>query len=43
MKNKPCSTCDTLKRIDLMVKNNGALQCASCYTGKQLTRKDKKQ
>ena len=42
MKTKPCVTCGTLKRIDLMVKNNEALKCVSCYTGKLLTRKDTK-
>ncbi len=43
MKTKPCVTCGTLKRIDLMVKNNDALKCVSCYTGKLLTHKEKKQ
>jgi hypothetical protein len=41
---QPCNTCGTLKRIDLMVKNNEALKCVSCYTGKKkTTRKEKKQ
>ena len=37
-----CSNCGILKPRELLAKNDEALQCASCYTGKKkATRKDK--
>ena len=40
---KPCTSCGILKARELMVNDDEALQCVSCYTGKKKTnRKDKK-
>ena len=43
MKTKPCVTCGTLKRIDLMVKTMRRYSASHAIQAKLLTRKERKQ